>query len=215
MSVNDDDRTRVQEQLLLHIEQLTAEDVQNLAQIRDIDWLAPLRNLRPERAVQEIRRLLEGPPDITVYLRRITWFYTWLAWRQRLGPWLLFRIDVSAQHVDYNVVLRRLLREQPPVSRPVALGVWRDRGAFYACMIVNRTSPYRRKLVVLPFVLWSGWPFVATYVGTGDELPTLLTCMAVALRGATVELVGELHVDLESVVRAGYQDVGAPVALCI
>ncbi|KAL3248721.1 hypothetical protein MRX96_017806 [Rhipicephalus microplus] len=160
-SVNDDDRTRVLEQPHFHIEQLTEKDVQNLALIRDVDWLSPLRNLRPERAVQEIRHLPENCPNITVYLTRITWFYTWLAWRQRLGPWLLFRIDVSAQPVDYSVVLRRLLREQPPVSRPAALGVWLDRRAFYACMTVNRTPPYRRQSVVLPLyfgVAGLSWP---------------------------------------------------------
>ncbi|KAL1482490.1 hypothetical protein MTO96_033758 [Rhipicephalus appendiculatus] len=188
MALSDDDRTRVLEQLLVHIEQLTAQDFQLLAQIQDVDWLSPLRNLQPEVAVQEIRRLVEDSSSATVYLNRIIWFYCWLMSRQKIGPWLLFRFNVPGQFIDYNAVLGSLVRTQPPVSRPTALGVFRDQGAFYACMIRNRTSPYRRQLVVLPFVLWSGWPFVAAYVGTGDELPTLLTCLAVALRGARVEL---------------------------
>ncbi|KAL1482492.1 hypothetical protein MTO96_033760 [Rhipicephalus appendiculatus] len=200
----------VVEELLAHIEQLTAWDIQRLAEVRGVDWLSGLRTLQPVVAVQEIRRLLVESPSIPVLRDRVGWLYCWLMSRQKIGPWLLFRFGVSALQVDSNTLLLNVARTMQSVRRPYAIGVRQDRGTYYGCLISDDVDPNPRKWEVVFVVLWSGQRFAAAYAGTNDQQQALLTSLHIALSGESVELVQGIHADLNAAFGAGCQEVGRP-----
>ncbi|KAL1437466.1 hypothetical protein MTO96_048854 [Rhipicephalus appendiculatus] len=98
------------EELLLHIDRLTAQDLQCLAEVQDIDWVSGLRNLEPEAAVQEIHRLLVESSDVSVFLERAAWLYCWLISRQKIGPWYLIRFGAFARQANCNILLDNMAR---------------------------------------------------------------------------------------------------------
>lgn len=203
----------VLEQLLVHIQRLTAQDLQCLANIPNTDWLTRLRNLQPEVAAQEIRRILEASSSVFVRLERVALLYCWLMKNRKIGPWLLLRFGPSALQADCKVLLENVERAFLFVGRPAPLYMTKDGATYYSCMIHNYSDPTARKWAVVFVVLWSGQRFAAAYVGTNDQQRTLMTCFHIALRGESVELLRGIHANLDAAFRAGVRDVGATVSL--
>ncbi|KAL1482493.1 hypothetical protein MTO96_033761 [Rhipicephalus appendiculatus] len=203
----------VLDELLAHIEQLTAGDLQLLAEVRGVDWLSGLGTLQPQVAVQEIRGRLLDSPCVRVLRERVGWLYCWLMSKQKIGPWLLFRLGVSALQVDLYALLVNVAKAMKSVGRPYTLGVMQDRGTYFGCMISDDVDPNPRKWAVVFLVLWSGQRFAAAYAGTNDQQQTLLTSLHIALSGESVQLVQGIHADLNTAFSAGCQELGRPTLL--
>ncbi|KAL1482494.1 hypothetical protein MTO96_033762 [Rhipicephalus appendiculatus] len=200
--------------LPFHVERLTAEDIQCLAQAQDADWFSQLSSLQPEVAVREILRILEEPSSGTGFLQRAGWLYCWLMSRQKIGPWLLFRFGASVLQADCFVLLDNVLRALRSIGRPGYLSMRKEQNTFYSCIITKRSNSTTRKYDLAFVVLWGGQRFAATYI-MNEQQRNILTCLHIALSGESVELLEGHHADLDATFRAGrrYQDIGGPTLL--
>ncbi|KAH7938871.1 hypothetical protein HPB52_001493 [Rhipicephalus sanguineus] len=195
------------EELFVHLQRVPAEDLEFLDD-EHVDWLPRIRILRPQMAIQEIRRAVEASPNGPECRLRVAWLYCWLLSRQKICPWLLIRFHVDLMEVDIRELMRDLasaLQSNP--RRHTTIRVKHERGTYYACLINNYADPAYRQCRVMFLVLWHNQRFAAAYAGTNEELRALTTALHVALRGERVEMLLGLHADLDAAYSAGCQDV--------
>lgn len=197
----------VTEELFVHIQRVSPQDLQCLDE-KNVAWLPPLRTLRPETVVPVIRRALGASPGVFVFLERLAWLYCWLMQRRHIRPWLLFRFGGRAVQFDYDVLLGNLADALQSIPRHTTINAWRDSGTYYVCLINNYADPNTQISGAIFLVLRRGQRFAAAYARTHEELLTLTAGLHVALRWESVELLRELHANLDAAFWAGRQDVG-------
>ncbi|KAL1442650.1 hypothetical protein MTO96_046316 [Rhipicephalus appendiculatus] len=159
--------TSVLEELFVHVQRVPAQDLERLDD-ESVGWLPRIRILRPEMAVQEIRRALEISPNVTEFLLRVAWLYCWLISRQNICPWLLIRFDASMLQVDFHELIRALgnaLQSSPRLH--TTLRVRHDRGTYYACLMNNYADPTSRECRAM-FLVPVARPAIRSCV-RGDE----------------------------------------------
>ncbi|KAL1437469.1 hypothetical protein MTO96_048857 [Rhipicephalus appendiculatus] len=190
-------------ELLIHIDRLTAQDLQCLAAVRGVDLFSSLRTMQPEGAKQEIHRLLDESSSESLFLERVGWLYCWLVSRQKIGPWYLIRFGASARQVDSKTLLTNVGTVMRSIDCDTFSCVSQQRGTHYGCMIRNCSDDTAETWTLVLVVLWSGQRFAAAYVGTNEQQRNLMDCLHVALRGESVEMLPGLHEDLNAAFRAG------------
>ncbi|XP_049274421.1 uncharacterized protein LOC119401969 isoform X2 [Rhipicephalus sanguineus] len=201
----------VLEALFAHVQRVPAQDLQWL-DYENVDWLPRIRPLRPEMIAQEIRRAVEASPSVSECLLRVAWLYCWLMSRRKIGPWMLIRFCVNVPQVDYHMLIGDLanaLRSSP--RRQTTLHVRHLCETYYACLINNYVDSAYLECGLMFLVLWRGQRFAAAYASTNLEVRALTTALHIALRGESLELLEELHEDLDAAFSAGRQDIGGPV----
>ncbi|KAL1467962.1 hypothetical protein MTO96_041801 [Rhipicephalus appendiculatus] len=129
---------------------------------------------------------------------------------QRICPWLLLRFGAGALDFDYSALLGDLVEIQQILCRHTVIRAWHLFGSCYTCLISNYTDPNSQEsqLSATFLVLWPGQQFAAAFARTHQELLSLTTALHFAMRGESVELLSEFHVDLGSAYAAGRQGVG-------
>ncbi|KAL1467961.1 hypothetical protein MTO96_041800 [Rhipicephalus appendiculatus] len=168
-------------------------------------WLPHLPCQRPANAVHQICRTLVVSASVPVCLERIASLCCWLMATQRICPWLLLRFGAGALEVDHCALLRDLVEMLHVLCHHTVIRGWQVFGSYYTCVINNCTDPNSQEsqLSATFLVLWPGQRFAAAFARTHQELLVLTTALHFAMRGESVELLSEFHVDLGSALRSG------------
>ncbi|KAL1482488.1 hypothetical protein MTO96_033756 [Rhipicephalus appendiculatus] len=195
--------------LFARIALASSEDIELLNRL-NIAWLPQLMWRRPATAVQQICRTLARSGSVPVCLERIASLCCWLMATQDICRWRLLRFGAGALEVDYNALLEDLVDVLQVLCRHTVIRAWHDFGSYYTCVINNCTVRNTRESQISAtfLVLWPGQRFAAVYARTNRELLSLTTTLHFAMRGESVELLSESHVDLDSAYAAGRQGVG-------